>query len=77
MLDVIEKGEIEYVINTMSRDSQVTKDGFIIRRAAAENQVVCLTSLDTAEAILRVIESRSFEASAIQAFTHEKKVVIQ
>lgn len=75
MLDLIEKAEVEYVINTMSRDSQVTKDGFIIRRAAAENNVVCLTSLDTAEALLRVIESLSFEASSIQAFTHMKKAV--
>jgi carbamoyl-phosphate synthase large subunit len=75
MLEWIEKAEVEYVINTMSRDSQVTKDGFIIRRAAAENNVVCLTSLDTAEALLRVIESLSFEASAIQPFDYMKKVV--
>lgn len=75
MLDLIEKAEVEYVINTMSRDSQVTKDGFIIRRAAAENNVVCLTSLDTAEALLRVIESLSFEASPIQQFDYMKKAV--
>ncbi|WP_114571144.1 carbamoyl-phosphate synthase large subunit [Exiguobacterium flavidum] len=77
MLGCIESAEVEYVINTMSRDSRATKDGFIIRRAAAENNVVCLTSLDTAEALLRVIESLSFEANSIPAFSHMKKAVIR
>jgi carbamoyl-phosphate synthase large subunit len=36
------------------------RDGFKIRRAAAESAVPCLTSLDTAAAMLEVLKSISF-----------------
>ena len=62
VVDLIIQGKVNFVINTMSQDRGVTKDGFLIRRFAAENGISCLTSLDTAEAILRVIESLSFSA---------------
>jgi carbamoyl-phosphate synthase large subunit len=60
VLDVITRGEVDLVINTMSniyRDSAevggpVFKDGFEIRRAAVERRIPCLTSLDTASALL-------------------------
>ncbi|TMD91276.1 MAG: carbamoyl-phosphate synthase large subunit [Chloroflexi bacterium] len=60
VLDVITAGEVELVINTMSNiysDSgevggPVFKDGFEIRRAAVERRIPCLTSLDTAAALL-------------------------
>ena len=60
VLDVITNGEVDLVINTMSNiytDSAeaggpVFKDGFEIRRAAVERRIPCLTSLDTAAALL-------------------------
>ncbi|HAC44610.1 MAG TPA: hypothetical protein DCF65_00945, partial [Chloroflexi bacterium] len=60
VLDVITAGEVDLVINTMSNiytDSAevggpVFKDGFEIRRAAVERRIPCLTSLDTASALL-------------------------
>jgi carbamoyl-phosphate synthase large subunit len=59
VLDVITRGEVDLVINTMSNiytDSgaggPVFKDGFEIRRAAVERRIPCLTSLDTAAALL-------------------------
>jgi len=60
VLDVITAGEVDLVINTMSNiytDSAevggpVFKDGFEIRRAAVERRIPCLTSLDTAAALL-------------------------
>jgi carbamoyl-phosphate synthase large subunit len=60
VLDVITSGEVDLVINTMSNiytDSgeaggPVFKDGFEIRRAAVERRIPCLTSLDTAAALL-------------------------
>src|SRR4029077_16692694 len=57
--DVITSGEVDLVINTMSNiytpsaaGGQGFKDGFEIRRAAVERRIPCLTSLDTAAALL-------------------------
>jgi carbamoyl-phosphate synthase large subunit len=60
VLDVITNGEVDLVINTMSNiytdpneaGGPVFKDGFEIRRAAVERRIPCLTSLDTAAALL-------------------------
>ncbi|MEG0329507.1 MAG: carbamoyl-phosphate synthase large subunit [Longicatena sp.] len=60
VVDVIRKGRVNYVVNTMSISKAVSLDGFEIRRAAAENNISCFTSLDTANAILRVLESQTF-----------------
>lgn len=60
VLDVIRKGNVNYVINTMSIDKEVTNDGFLIRRVSAENNISCFTSFDTAQAILKVLESMNF-----------------
>lgn len=65
VVDVIRKGFVSYVINTMSSKKEVTADGFLIRRVAAENNIPCFTSLDTATAILGVIEARSFSYIAM------------
>ena len=56
MLEWIEKAEVEYVINTMSRDSQVTKTASSSAVQQQKTMSSALTSLDTAEALLRVIE---------------------
>lgn len=69
MLSVIERGEVDIVLNTTTRDALATKDGFIIRRAAAEQGVLCLTSLDTVKALLQVIESLSFQTTSLPEFT--------
>ena len=65
VLDLIIKGQVNYVINTMSTDTESTNDGFLIRRISAENGISCLTSLDTANALLKVIETQSFSAVAM------------
>ena len=56
LLDVIQKGEAQFVINTLTKGKQPERDGFRIRRESVENGVPCFTSLDTAEAMLRVIK---------------------
>lgn len=59
--DIIRNGKVNFVVNTMSRSSKKNEDdGFIIRRVSAENNVFCMTSLDTANALLKVLESLSF-----------------
>ncbi len=71
LLDVIRNGEAQYVINTLTKGKQPERDGFRIRRESVENGVACLTSLDTAEAILRVLESMTFSAEAMNNFNKE------
>ena len=60
-------GEAQLIINTLTKGKQPERDGFRIRREAVENGVPCLTSLDTADAILRVIESMNFSAEAMES----------
>ncbi len=61
LIDLIHKGKVQYVVNTMTKGKQSERDGFQIRRTSVENGVPCLTSMDTVEAILNVIESMSFK----------------
>ncbi|WP_147531996.1 carbamoyl-phosphate synthase large subunit [Bacillus marasmi] len=76
LLDVIRKGEAQLVINTFTRGKQPERDGFRIRRESVENGVPCLTSLDTADAILRVIESMTFSAEAMESAPEVRKAVL-
>ena len=61
LLDVIQNGDAQLVINTLTKGKQPERDGFRIRRESVENGIPCLTSIDTADATLRVIESMTFE----------------
>jgi len=75
LLDVIHGGEVQFIINTLTKGKQPERDGFRIRREAVENGVPCLTSLDTADAILRVIESMNFSAKAMTVPAKEAVLV--
>ncbi|MFC6268112.1 carbamoyl-phosphate synthase large subunit [Frigoriflavimonas asaccharolytica] len=61
LIDLIQNGKVQYIVNTMTKGKQSERDGFQIRRTSVENGVPCLTSMDTVEAILKVIESMSFK----------------
>lgn len=74
LLDIIRNGEAQFVINTLTKGKQPARDGFRIRRESVENGVVCLTSLDTAEALLRVLESMTFHAESMPSFKQTKEV---
>ncbi|GAF66142.1 carbamoyl phosphate synthase large subunit [Bacillus sp. TS-2] len=65
LLDVIRQGQAQFVINTLTRGKQPARDGFRIRRESVENGVVCLTSIDTADALLSVIESITFSSESM------------
>lgn len=60
LLNRIQNGDVQIVINTMTKGKTIERDGFQIRRASVENGVPCLTSLDTANALTNVIESMTF-----------------
>lgn len=76
LIDVIRGGKAQFVINTLTKGKQPERDGFRIRRESVENGVPCLTSLDTAEAILRVIESMTFSAEALAPMEVKKAGVL-
>ena len=57
LLDLILGHQIDLIIDTPSQGIERSKDGFIIRRHAVETGVTCLTSLDTANALLTSLES--------------------
>ncbi|MDI6709396.1 MAG: carbamoyl-phosphate synthase large subunit [Bacillota bacterium] len=58
IVDLIRGNKIHLVINTLTRGKAPERDGFRIRRAAVEMGIPCLTSLDTARAIIEVLQSR-------------------
>ncbi|GGJ43545.1 carbamoyl-phosphate synthase large subunit [Virgibacillus salexigens] len=62
VLSIIENGDVQYVINTLTSGQQPRSDGFRIRRESVEHGIACLTNLDTANAILNVIDSMTFQA---------------
>ena len=57
VVEYIRKGRADLIINTLTRGKEPARDGFKIRRAAVEYGVACTTSLDTARAILKIMES--------------------
>lgn len=53
---LIRQGQIQFVINTPTKGKEPGRLGFTIRRTAAEFRVPCFTSLDTASAVLQILE---------------------
>lgn len=65
VLSIIQNGEVQFVVNTLTSGKKPRSDGFRIRREAVEHGIISLTNLDTAEAILHVIDSATFRARLI------------
>ena len=57
MLDYVKSGNVSLVINTPTRGRIPTRLGFQLRRTAMEYNIPCITSIDTAYAILEVLEN--------------------
>lgn len=56
--EFIREGRVVLVINTLTGRREALQDGHYMRRAAAETQTPCLTSLDTARALVDAIPNR-------------------
>ncbi len=56
MLDVILDGTVQGVINTPGPAEKEVLDGFQIRRAAVEKGIPCITSIDTARAVVTAMQ---------------------
>ena len=65
VLDAIQNEDVDIIINTTTTGKSSEKDGFKIRRKATEHGIICFTSLDTANALLKVIESMSFSVKEL------------
>jgi carbamoyl-phosphate synthase large subunit len=59
VIDIITNNTVDGIVNTITGGRTSLKDGFRIRRAAAERRIPCFTSLDTAQAALKVLLSGS------------------
>jgi carbamoyl-phosphate synthase large subunit len=65
VVDVIQAGQVQLVVNTVSSSASVAnngagvplRDGYEIRRASVERRIPCLTSLDTARALVQALRS--------------------
>jgi carbamoyl-phosphate synthase large subunit len=72
VLDIIRDGGVKAVVNTPGRDHRTVSDGFEIRRAAVEAGIPCLTSLDTANAVVQAMSAAS-GAYTIQPLTDYRR----
>lgn len=63
--DLIHTQQIDLVINTSRKDKAAQDDSYTILRAAVEQGIAALTSFDTASALLKVLESRSFNLAPL------------
>jgi carbamoyl-phosphate synthase large subunit len=71
LLTYITEKHIQLLINTPSPDHRAEQQGLLIRRAAVEQGIPCLTSLDTAWALLIALEAHQFEVEPIQTLVRE------
>lgn len=58
VMDLILGHRIDLVIDTPTQGRDKSRDGFLIRRTAIETGITCLTSLDTAKALLTSLEAK-------------------
>ena len=65
LMDLLLEHQIDLVIDTPSNGLEKSKDGFLIRRMSIETGVTCLTSLDTANALLTSLESDKEDAMEV------------
>jgi carbamoyl-phosphate synthase large subunit len=55
VIDIINDGTVNGVVNTLTGGQIPLRDGFHIRRAAVERRIPCFTSLDTFRAAVHVL----------------------
>jgi len=55
IMDLLESGKIDYVISTSAKGRIPARDSVKIRRKAVERSIACLTSPDTARALVKCL----------------------
>jgi carbamoyl-phosphate synthase large subunit len=59
IIDIINDGTVNGVVNTITGGRVPLRDGFHIRRAVVEKRIPCFTSLDTARAAAEALVNGS------------------
>lgn len=71
----LKSGKVDMVINTISYGSKIEQEGYDLRRIAVELAIPCLTSLDTAKEVLRVMaqneKEHTYNVKALQEYIKE------
>ncbi len=74
VVELIDEGIVGAVVNTITGDRDTLRDGFYIRRAAAEKLIPCFTSVDTAMAAVRASsEPTKYNIKSLHRYTLKKK----
>jgi len=75
VIDVIQDNSVNGVINTVTGGRVSLKDGFNIRRAAAEKRIPCFTSLDTIQVAVEALASTSqiFNVQPLREYLRKSK----
>ncbi len=76
VVDVINQGTVNGVVNTITGGRVSLQDGFQIRRAATEKRIPCFTSLDTARATVEALTNGSQAYNAQPLPDYRKKELI-
>lgn len=76
IVDLIREGKVDCCVNTLTHGRTTFSDGFLIRRAAVEMNIPCLTSLDTLKVIQEVIQEGEnligLEIKSLQKYVQEQ-----
>ena len=74
IIDIINEGTVNGVVNTITGGRTPLRDGFRIRRAAAEKHIPCFTSLDTARAAAEALlnESQVYSAQPLPDYRQKE-----
>lgn len=59
LLELVLNREVDLVINTPSRDRRVEMEAAVIRRASVQRSIPCITSLDTARALVYALRAKA------------------
>ncbi|WP_153049421.1 hypothetical protein, partial [Streptococcus suis] len=62
---LVRAGKIQAIVNTVGKKRVADSDGQVIRSSAIEGGIPLFTAIDTAAAMVKVLESRSFMTQAI------------
>lgn len=63
--ELIESGRLRMIINTPTKGRKSDRDGFRLRRYAVEHRIPCITSLDTAKALLQSLRLKKTDKDIV------------
>jgi carbamoyl-phosphate synthase large subunit len=65
IVKLVESGSLNLLLNTPTKGRRADRDGFKLRRMAVEHRIPCITSLDTARALIQSMKSGRTDADIV------------